>query len=92
MEGNPPGSSFHGVFQQEYWSGLPFSPPGDLPDPPMEPTCAVFPAWQMDSLPGKSNMRLYDPIKKKQQLRNFPRGPADKNPMQGLDQPNPWGV
>ena len=58
----------------------------------MEPTCAVFPAWQMDSLPGKSNMRLYDPIKKKQQLRNFPRGPADKNPMQGLDQPNPWGV
>ena len=22
-----------GFSQQEYWSGLPFSPPGDLPDP-----------------------------------------------------------
>ena len=25
-------------FQQEYWSGLPFSPPGDLPDPGIEPS------------------------------------------------------
>ena len=24
-------------FRQEYWSGLPFPPPGDLPDPGMEP-------------------------------------------------------
>ena len=23
---------------QEYWSGLPFHPPGDLPDPGIEPT------------------------------------------------------
>ena len=23
--------------RQEYWSGLPFPPPGDLPDPGMEP-------------------------------------------------------
>ena len=23
---------------QEYWSGLPFPPPGDLPDPGIEPT------------------------------------------------------
>ena len=27
--------------RQEYWSGLPFPPPGDLPDPGMEP---MFPA------------------------------------------------
>ena len=27
------GSSVHGVSQQEYWSGLPFPSPGDLPDP-----------------------------------------------------------
>ena len=27
--------------RQEYWSGLPFSPPEDLPDPGME---SVFPA------------------------------------------------
>ena len=23
--------------RQEYWSGLPFPPPGDLPDPEIEP-------------------------------------------------------
>ena len=33
---------------QEYWSGLPFSSPEDLPDPGIEPTT---PAWQADSLP-----------------------------------------
>ena len=26
-----------GFSRQEYWSGLPFSPPGDLPNPGMEP-------------------------------------------------------
>ena len=30
---SPPGSSVHAIFRQEYWSGLPFPPPGDLPDP-----------------------------------------------------------
>ena len=29
---------------QEYWSGLPFSPPGDLPDPGIKPVCLVSPA------------------------------------------------
>ena len=33
---------------QEYWSGLPFPSPGDLPDPEIKP---LFPAWQVDSLP-----------------------------------------
>ena len=26
-----------GFLWQEYWSGLPFPPPGDLPDPKIEP-------------------------------------------------------
>ena len=26
-----------GFPRQEYWNGLPFSPPGDLPDPGIEP-------------------------------------------------------
>ena len=26
-----------GFSKQEYWSGLPFPPPGDLPDPGIEP-------------------------------------------------------
>ena len=33
---NPLGSLVHGISQQEYWSGLPFLPPGDLPDPRIE--------------------------------------------------------
>ena len=31
----PPSTRFS---RQEYWSGLPFPPPGDLPDAEMEPT------------------------------------------------------
>jgi len=34
--------------RQEYWSGLPFPSPGDLPNPGIEP---VSPALQVDSLP-----------------------------------------
>ena len=37
-----------GFSRQEYWSGLPCPPPGDLPDPRMEPTS---PALQAESLP-----------------------------------------
>ena len=36
--------------RQEYWSGLPFPPPGDLPDPGIEPGP---PALQADSLPSE---------------------------------------
>ena len=34
---SPPGSSVHGILQQEYWSGLPCPPPGDLSNPGIEP-------------------------------------------------------
>ena len=30
-----------GFFRQEYWSGLPCPPPGDLPYPGIEPTSLV---------------------------------------------------
>ena len=30
--------------RQEYWNGLPSPPPGDLPDPGMEPTTLKSPA------------------------------------------------
>ena len=30
--------------RQEYWSGLPFPTPGDLPDPGIEPVSLVSPA------------------------------------------------
>ena len=38
---------------QEYWSGLPCLPPGDLPNPGIEPTSPVSPALQADSLPAE---------------------------------------
>ena len=31
-----------GFPRQEYWSGLPFSSPGDLPDPGIEPMSPVL--------------------------------------------------
>ena len=43
MDCNPPGSSVHGIFQEGYWSGLPFSSPGDLPNTGIEPTSPVAP-------------------------------------------------
>ena len=33
-----------GFLRQEYWSGLPFPSPGDLPDPGTEPTFLKSPA------------------------------------------------
>ena len=45
-----PGSSVHGISRQEYWSGLPFPSPGDLPHPGIEPRS---PALQADALPSE---------------------------------------
>jgi len=44
--------------RQEYWSGLPFPSPGDLPDPRIKPG---FPALQADTLPSEppGNPRVY---------------------------------
>ena len=36
---------------QEYWSGLPFPPPGDLPNPGIEPMSLASLHWQVYSLP-----------------------------------------
>ena len=41
MDYSPPGSSV-GLFQQEYWSGLPFPSPGDLPSLGSEPVSPVL--------------------------------------------------
>ena len=46
------------VFRQEYKSGLPFPPPGDLPNPGITPTSPAFPVLMGGTLttepPGKS--------------------------------------
>ena len=43
-----------GFSSQEYWSGLPGPPPGDLPDPGIEPGSPALPADSLPAeLPGK---------------------------------------
>ena len=54
MDCTPPGSSVPGISQAEYWSGLPFPSPGNLPDPGIEPGSL---ALQADFLP-------YEPLGK----------------------------
>ena len=39
-----------GFSRQEYWSGLPFPSPGDLPDPGIEPMPYTSPTLQVDFL------------------------------------------
>ena len=48
MDYSPLGFSVQGFSRQEYWSGLPFPSPGDLPDPGIEPWS---PALQVDCIP-----------------------------------------
>ena len=47
-----------GFPRQEYWSGLPFPPPGNLPDPGLEPTSPVSPTLQVNSLPTEPSGKL----------------------------------
>ena len=46
---------FMGLSRQEYWSGLPRPPSGDLLDPGIEPRS---PALQADSLPAESQRKV----------------------------------
>ena len=52
--------------RQEYWRGLPFPSPGDLPNPGLK-LMSHTPAWQEGSLPllppGKTLNQLYSNIK-----------------------------
>ena len=45
-----------GFSRQEYWSGLPFPSPGDLPDPGIE---LASPALQADSIPSQPPGKPY---------------------------------
>ena len=50
MDYNPPGSLSMEFSRQEYCSGLPFPPPGDLPNPGIETVSLVSPVLQVDCL------------------------------------------
>ena len=43
MDYSPPDSPVHRFSKQEYWNGLPYPPPGDLPDPGIKPVSLMSP-------------------------------------------------
>ena len=51
-----------GFSRQEYWNGLPFPSPGDLPDPGIE-SCS--PGLQANSLPSEPPINIFQFKKKK---------------------------
>ena len=56
MDCSPLGSSVRGILHQEYWNGLPFPSPEDLPKPEIEPGST---ALQPDSLPSEPQGKLW---------------------------------
>ena len=57
-----------GFFRQEYWSGLPFPSPGDLPDPGIEPRS---PSLQADALPSELGPLLCFLIERYHKTHNY---------------------
>ena len=55
-----------GFSRQEYWSGLPFPSPGDLPDPGIEPRSL---ALQADALTSEPPGKLRDRVKARAGLK-----------------------
>ena len=60
-----------GFSRQEYWSGLPFPSPGNLPDPGIEPGSS---ALQGDALPsespGKPQYKMFLVLKKIKRIKS----------------------
>ena len=52
--------------RQEYWSGLPFPPPGDLSNPGIKPSLLLLLRWHKGSLPmtwsSKETCSLWEPL------------------------------
>ena len=74
-----------GFTRKEYWNGLPFPPPGDLPDPGIEPASLVSPAlagrFFTTELPGK-------PLGPSESESNSRSVVSDSLPPHGLH--SPW--
>ena len=55
-----------GFSRQEYWSGLPFPSPGDLPNPGIEPRS---PALQANSLPAEPQEAKADSMTREENVK-----------------------
>ena len=49
-----------GFSRQEYWSGLPFPSPGDLPNPGIEPRSPTLEADALTSEPPGKPLKIYE--------------------------------
>ena len=58
MDCSLPGSGSMGFSRQEYWSGLPFSSPGDLPNSGIEPESPVLQTGALPSEPLGKNYSI----------------------------------
>ena len=67
-----------GFSRQADWSGLPCPPPGDLPDPGIEPKSLCLLHWQAGSLPlnhlGSSYYSIYLVCFKNDDEKHYNRG------------------
>ena len=63
-----------GFSKQEYWSGLPFPPPWDLPDPGIEPTSPVSPVLASGFFTTEPSWALLL-LKKKKKITNTKASP-----------------
>ena len=73
-----------GFSRQEYWSGLPFPSPGDLPDPGIKPRSHKL---QADSLPAEPQGKPVESAHNTEDLSLIPRsrrspGEGNGNPLQ----------
>ena len=73
-----------GFSTQEYWSGLPFPPPGDLPDPVIEPTSLELAGSLFTIEPcGKSSAVKEISIKKRSEMTFILKQTENKEQLQG---------
>ena len=67
-----------GFPRQEYWNGLPFPSPGDLPDPGIKSASFIL---QVDSLPLSHQGRCKEKLWAKRNEKNVPIGEKDGRPL-----------
>ena len=90
MDCSLPGSSVRGILQAKIpWSGLPFPPPGDLPDPGIEPGSPVLQADELNAIrpchPPAANCRMaFSHSKPKPLPSKAPHDPASPTNLHAI--------
>ena len=66
-----------GFSRQEYWSGLPFPSPGDLPNPEIEPGSSTLQADSLPSEPPGKLQRIHLPMQEVREMQISSLGQED---------------